>query len=104
MRSSRCWKTPGYAVDRRDKASEIAARGSEDADDELAQLVVSHPDDDPPVLVAEDFAEAAVWVDKCPDELFAPYLGGRDGGGAVRDIAWMRRMLAGWPREPLHVD
>jgi hypothetical protein len=55
-------------------------------------------------LVAEDFAEAAVWVDECPDELFAPYLGGRDGGGEVRDIVWMRRMLADWPREPLHAD
>ena len=165
----------GYAVDRRDKASGIAALGFEDADDELAQLIVSHPDDDPPVLVEveiahfdyasavrspigpvlslddlggfktaafagrrelrdpldvaafvaagyspsqlielamardeglvlEDFAEAAVWVDECADELFAPYLGDRDGGGEVRDITWMRRMLADWPREPLHAD
>jgi nucleotidyltransferase AbiEii toxin of type IV toxin-antitoxin system len=164
----------GYAVERRDKASGIAALGFEDAGDELAQLIVSHPDDDPPVLVEveiahfdyesavlspigpvlslddlggfktaafagrrelrdpldvaalvaagyspaqlialamardeglalEDFAEAAVWVDECADELFAPYLGDRDGG-EVRDIAWMRRMLADWPREPLHAD
>jgi hypothetical protein len=63
----------GYAVDRRDKASGIAALGFEDADDELAQLIVSHPGD-------------------------------RDGGGEVRDITWMRRMLADWPREPLHAD
>jgi hypothetical protein len=165
----------GYAVDRRDKASGIVALGFDDADDELAQLIVSHPDDDPPVLVeveiahfdytsavrspigpvlslddlggfkaaafagrrelrdpldvaafvaagyspsqlielamardeglvAEDFAEAAVWVDESADELFASYLGGRDGGGEVRDIAWMRRMLADWPRQPLHAD
>jgi hypothetical protein len=165
----------GYAVDRRDKASGIAALGFEDADDELAQLIVSHPDDDPPVLVEveiahfdyasavlspigpvlslddlggfktaafagrrelrdpldvaafvaagyspsqlielamardeglvlEDFAEAAVWVDECADELFARYLGRRDGGSEVRDITWLRRMLADWPREPLHTD
>jgi hypothetical protein len=165
----------GYAVDRRDKASGIAALGFEDADDELAQLIVSHPDDDPPVqveveiahfdyesavlspigpvlslddlggfktaafagrrelrdpldvaafvaagyspaqlielamardegLMLEDFAEAAVWVDECADELFALYLGNRDGGGEVRDITWMRRMLADWPRKPLHAD
>jgi hypothetical protein len=165
----------GYAVDRRDKASGIAALGFEDTDDELAQLIVSHPDDDPPVLVEveiahfdyasavlspigpvlslddlggfktaafagrrelrdpldvaafvaagyspsqlmklamardhglvlEDFAEAAVWVDECADELFALYLGDRDRGGEVRDITWMRRMLADWPREPLHAD
>jgi hypothetical protein len=54
-------------------------------------------------LTLEDFAEAAVWVDDCADELFAPYLGDRDGGGG-RDISWMRRMLADWPRTPLHAD
>lgn len=165
----------GYAADRRDKASGIATLGFEDTDDELAQLIVSHPDDDPPVLVEveiahfdyasavlspigpvlslddlggfktaafagrrelrdpldvaafvaagyspsklielamardeglvlEDFAEAAVWVDECADELFALYLGDRNGGGEVRDITWMRRMLAAWPREPVHTD
>lgn len=165
----------GYTVGRHNKASGVAALGFGGAADQLAQLIVSHPGDDPGVLteveiahfayaaavhspigpvlslddlggfktaafagrrelrdpldvaafvaagyspaqlmelamardsglVLEDFAEAAVWVDACPDELFAPYLGDVDGSGGVRDIAWMRRMLAGWPREPVHAD
>lgn len=164
----------GYAVDRRDKASGLGAFGFDDADYELAQLIVTHPGDDPaepvqvevshfyyaaavpspigPVLSLDDlagwktvafatrraprdpvdvgsfvaagyepgqliclamardkglepadFAEAAVWVDDSPDGLFAPYLHDA-GGGQARDVAWLRQMLAGWPREPLHAD
>ncbi len=164
----------GYAVDRRDKAGGLAAFGFDDADYELAQLIVTHPGDNPdhaepvqvevshfyyaaavrspigPVLSLDDlagwktvawagrraprdpcdvasfvaagykpaqlislamardeglqpadFAEAAVWVDHSPDELFIPYL---QGDGPARDMAWLRRMLANWPREPLHAD
>jgi hypothetical protein len=166
----------GYAVDRSSKASGLAALGFEDADDELARLVVTYPGDSPghsepvqveiahfyyeaavsspigPVLSLNDlggwktvawaarraprdpcdvasfitagyepsglirlakardkgledadFAEAAVWVDASPDELFAPYLenqGSRDG--EVRNTAWLRQTLARWPREPVH--
>jgi hypothetical protein len=44
-----------------------------------------------------------VWVDDSPDDLFGPYL--RDAGdGLARDAAWLRQMLAGWPREPPHGD
>lgn len=49
-------------------------------------------------LEPADFAEAAVWVDDSPDDLFTPFLHDQDG---VRDVAWLRRMLADWPREPL---
>lgn len=164
----------GYAVDRNDKASGLAALGFEDADDELARLVVTYPDDPPdhpepvqveiahfyyeaavdspigPVLSLDDlggwktvawaarraardpcdvasfiaagyepsqlirlakardkgledadFAEAAVWVDASPDQLFAPYLEDQDGrGGEARNVAWLRQTLARWPREP----
>jgi hypothetical protein len=160
----------GYTVDRRDKASGLGALGFDDANYELAQLIVTHPGDDPaepvqvevshfyyesavrspigPVLSLDDlagwktvawaarraprdpcdvasfvasgyeppqlislamardeglepvdFAEAAVWVDQSPDGLFTPYLRGA-GDGPSRDAAWLRRMLAGWPREP----
>lgn len=52
-----------------------------------------------------DFAEAALWVDASGDEIFAPDLEERRGdNGEVRDAAWMRRMLATWPREPQHLD
>jgi hypothetical protein len=34
----------------------------------------------------------------------AGYAVDRDGGGEVRDITWLRRMLADWPREPLRTD
>jgi hypothetical protein len=161
----------GYAVDRHGKAGGLADFGFDDADDELAQLIVTHPADpaEPvevevahfyyesavrspigPVLSlddlagwktvawagrraprdpcdvasfvasgykpaqlislamtrdegleAADFAEAAVWVDESPDELFLPYLRHADGSH-TRDAAWLRRMLADWPREPLH--
>lgn len=165
----------GYTVDRYDKVSGLGDLGFEDAGDELAQLVVTHPDDHPepvqveighfyyeaavdspigpvlslddlgghktaawasrraprdpcdvasfiaagydpsrlirlakerdPGLVDADFAEAAVWVDASADGLFVPYLEDQDpGDGEVRDVAWLRRTLAKWPRQPLHAD
>ena len=164
----------GYTVDRHDKAEGLADFGFEDADYELAQLIVTHPaDPGEPVQVevahfyyaaavrspigpvlslddlagwktvawatrraprdpcdvasfvasgyqpaqlislamardeglgAADFAEAAVWVDDSPDDLFAPYLRDAAGDGRARDAAWLRAALAGWPREPLHAD
>jgi hypothetical protein len=168
-----------YAVDRRDEVDGLGGLGFEDASYELAQLIVTRPDDDPdhpepvmveishfyysstvrspigpvlslddlagwktcalgsrrafrdPVDVASfvaggyeparliglamardsglepaDFAEAAVWVDDSPDDAFIPYLGEQDpgDGGEVRDVAWLRRMFADWPREPLHAE
>jgi hypothetical protein len=52
-----------------------------------------------------DFAEAALWVDGTDDRLFARYLEDQDQvEGEVRDVAWLRRMLAAWPREPRHPD
>lgn len=52
-----------------------------------------------PGLVDADFAEAAVWVDVSSDGLFTPYLEDQDpGDGEVRDVAWLRRTLAKWPR------
>jgi hypothetical protein len=171
-------KRAGYAVDRSDKTSGLAAFGFEDAGYELARLIVERPNDPPghaepvqveiahfyyvaavnspigPVLslddlagykakawaerraprdpcdvasflaagyepsqliklakardgglVDADFAEAAVWVDTSSDELFAPYLEEQDpGDGELRDVAWLRRTLAKWPRWPLHAD
>lgn len=184
-----------YVVDRHDEAGEpdapgetdeagetfaaggLAALGFQDADYELARLVVTHPDDDPdhpepvrveithfhyentkrspigpvlslddlagwktvafatrrayrdPVDVASfvaagyepprlinlamardsgledaDFAEAGVWVDHTPGEAFLPYLDEHHAGDSApaRDVAWLRRMFADWPREPLH--
>ena len=54
-----------------------------------------------PALPDDDFAEAAVWVDASPDQLFAPYLEDQDGRGCeVRNVAWLRQTLARWPRDP----
>lgn len=57
-----------------------------------------------PGLQDEDYAEAALWVDSSGDEIFTPDLEERGQAGAGRDVAWMRRMLAAWPREPRHLD
>lgn len=92
------WKTVAWASrraprDPRDVASFIAS-GYEPA--QLISLATARDGG----LEPADFAEAAVWVDESPDDLFAPYLRDRAGGQA-RDVAWLRRTLAGWPRSPL---
>jgi hypothetical protein len=96
------WKTVAFGSrrayrDPADVASFVAA-GYEPA--RLIDLAMARDNG----LEPADFAEAAVWVDDSPDEVFLPYLGERDtgDGGEMRDVAWLRRMFAKWPREPLH--
>jgi hypothetical protein len=44
-------------------------------------------------------------VDHSNDKLFASHLEDQDrSDGEVRDVAWLRRMLETWPREPVRAD
>lgn len=97
------WKTVAWATRRAPRdpcdVASFVASGYEPA--QLISLAMAR---DAGLEVA-DFAEAVVWVDDSPAELFLPYLYLQGtGDGQARDVAWLRRMLAGWPREPLHAD
>lgn len=95
------WKTVAWATRRapRDPCDVASFVASGYEPEQLISLAMARDEGIGPA----DFAEAAVWVDDSPDDLFGPYLQDTDSG-LGRDAAWLRQMLAGWPREPLYDD